>query len=156
MPSNGFSVQGGVLDETPKITDNANKNQKGMTMKIENCRVAIADDEAMIRYALKTIINSLNMHCVGEAMSGQEAVALYAKEQPDIIFLDINMPIKNGDAALKEIRAKFPGANVVMLTSVAESETVKQCIQDGAINYILKTNPLDKIKMMIEEIVKNL
>ena len=125
-------------------------------MKIENCRVAIADDEAMIRYALKSIIKSLDMDCVGEAMNGQEAVALYAQEKPDIMFLDINMPIKNGDEALKEIRARFPKANVVMLTSVAETETVKKCIQDGAINYILKTNPLDKIKIMIEEIVKTL
>ncbi|MBU0716143.1 MAG: response regulator [Verrucomicrobia bacterium] len=125
-------------------------------MKIENCRVAIADDEAMIRYALKSVIKDLKMSCVGEAMNGQEAVALYAKEQPDLMLLDINMPAKNGDEALKEIRAKFPDANVVMLTSVAETETVKKCVQDGAINYILKTNPLDKIKIMIEEIVKNL
>ena len=125
-------------------------------MKIENCRIAIADDEAMIRYALKSIIKSLNMDCVGEAPNGLEAVALYAKEKPDIMFLDINMPVKNGDEALKDIRAKFPNANVVMLTSVAETETVKKCVQDGAINYILKTNPLDKIKIMIEEIVKNL
>ena len=125
-------------------------------MKIEDCRVAIADDEAMIRYALKTIIKDLKMNCVGEAMNGQEAIALYAREKPDLIFLDINMPVKNGDEALKEIRARFPNAHVVMLTSVAETETVKQCIQNGAINYILKTNPLDKIKIMIEEIVKNL
>ena len=125
-------------------------------MKVENCRVAIADDEAMIRYALKSIIKSLNMDCVGEATNGQEAVPLYEKEKPDVMFLDINMPIKNGDEALKDIRAKFPNANVVMLTSVAETETVKKCIQDGALNYILKTNPLDKIKIMIEEIVKNL
>ena len=125
-------------------------------MKIENCRIAIADDEAMIRYALKSVIKDLKMSCVGEAMNGQEAVALYAKEQPDLMFLDINMPVKNGDEALKEIRAKFPDANVVMLTSVAETETVKKCVQDGAINYILKTNPLDKIKIMIEEMVKNI
>lgn len=125
-------------------------------MKTEKCRVAIADDEAMIRYALKNIIKSLKMDCVGEATNGLEAVALYEKEKPDIMFLDINMPVKNGDEALKDIRAKFPNANVVMLTSVAETETVKKCIQDGALNYILKTNPLDKIKIMIEEIVKNL
>ena len=117
---------------------------------------AIADDEAMIRYALKSIIKSLNMVCVGEATNGLEAVALYAKEKPDIMFLDINMPVKNGDEALKDICAKFPDANVVMLTSVAETETVKKCVQDGAINYILKTNPLDKIKLMVEEIVKNI
>ena len=125
-------------------------------MKIENCRVAIADDEAMIRYALKSIIKSLNMSCAGEATNGQEAVALYAQEQPDIMFLDINMPVKNGDEALQEIRAKFPGARVVMLTSVAETETVKKCVQNGAISYILKTNPLDKIKIMIAEIVANI
>jgi len=125
-------------------------------MKIEDCRVAISDDEAMIRYALKSVIKSLNMTCVGEATNGQEAIALYAKEKPDVMFLDINMPVKNGDEALKDIRTKFPDANVVMLTSVAETETVEKCIQDGALNYILKTNPLDKIKIMVEEIVKNL
>ena len=125
-------------------------------MKLENCRVAISDDEDMIRYALKSIIQKLNMVCVGEATNGQEAIALYAKEKPDIILLDINMPVKNGDEALKAIRAKFPDANIVMLTSVAETETVKKCVQDGAVDYILKTNPLDKIKTMIEAIVKNL
>ena len=125
-------------------------------MKLENCRVVISDDEDMIRYALKSIIQKLNMVCVGEATNGQEAIDLYAKEKPDIMFLDINMPVKNGDEALKAIRAKFPNANIVMLTSVAETETVKTCVQDGAINYILKTNPLDKIGIMIEEVVKNL
>ena len=125
-------------------------------MKLENCRVVISDDEDMIRYALKSIIQKLNMVCVGEATNGQEAIDLYAKEKPDIMFLDINMPVKNGDEALKAIRAKFPDANVVMLTSVAETETVTKCVQDGAINYILKTNPLDKIGIMIEEVVKNL
>ena len=125
-------------------------------MKIENCRVAISDDEAMIRYALKSVIKNLKMNLVGEATNGQEAVALYEKEKPDIMFLDINMPVKNGDEALNEIRAKFPDANIVMLTSVAETETVQQCIEAGAVNYILKTNPLDKIKVMIEEIIKNL
>jgi len=125
-------------------------------MKLENCRVVISDDEDMIRYALKSIIQKLNMVCVGEATNGQEAIDLYAKEKPDIMFLDINMPVKNGDEALKAIRAKFPNANIVMLTSVAETETVTKCVQDGAINYILKTNPLDKIGIMIEEVVKNL
>ena len=125
-------------------------------MKLENCRVVISDDEDMIRYALKSIIQKLNMVCVGEATNGQEAIDLYAKEKPDIMFLDINMPVKNGDEALKAIRAKFPDANIVMLTSVAETETVKKCVQDGAVDYILKTNPLDKIGIMIEEVVKNL
>ena len=123
-------------------------------MKFENCRVAIADDEAMIRYALKAIIKSLNMNCVGEATNGQEAVTLYEKEKPDLMFLDINMPVKNGDDALNDIHAKFPNANVVMLTSVAETETVKKCLLGGAVSYILKTNPLDKIKVMIEKIVQ--
>lgn len=125
-------------------------------MKIENCRIALADDETMIRYALKNVVASLAMTCVGEATNGQDAVTLYEKEKPDIMFLDINMPVKNGDQALKDIRAKFPNARIIMLTSVAESEKVQQCIRDGALNYILKTNPLDKIKVMIEEIVKNM
>jgi len=123
-------------------------------MKTEDCRVAIADDEAMIRYALKSIIKDLKMNCVGEATNGLEAVALYEKEKPDLMFLDINMPVMNGDEALNDIHAKFPNANIVMLTSVAETETVKKCLLGGALSYILKTNPLDKIKIMIEKIVQ--
>ncbi len=125
-------------------------------MKIEGCRIAIADDEAMIRFALKSVIADLKMHCVGEATNGQEAVALYKKEKPDLMLLDINMPIKHGDAALQEIRAKFPTARLVMLTSVAETAVVMECIKNGAFNYILKTNPLDRIKAMIMEIVISL
>ena len=90
-------------------------------MNIENCRVAIADDEPMIRFALKSILAGLKLNCVGEATNGQEAVALYAREQPDLLLLDINMPGQNGDVALKEIRARFPAARIVMLTAVAEA-----------------------------------
>lgn len=125
-------------------------------MQIKNCRVAIADDEAMVRYALKSVIKQLKMAFVGEAVNGQEAVELYAREKPDVMFLDINMPVKGGDQALSEIRAAFPGAKLVMLTSVAETETVKKCIQSGALNYILKTNPLPKIQAMVEEILTKL
>lgn len=123
---------------------------------MESCRVAIADDETMIRFALKSVITSLKMTCVGEATNGQDAVALYEKEKPDLMFMDINMPVKHGDDALKEIRAKFPNARIIMLTSVAETEKVQECIQNGALNYILKTNPLDQIKAMIGEIVPSL
>lgn len=123
-------------------------------MKNEDCRVVIADDEAMIRYSLKSVIKDLKMNCVGEATNGEEAGALYEKEKPDLMLLDVNMPVKNGDEALKDIHAKFPNANIVMLTSVADTETVEKCLLGGACGYILKTNPLDKIKIMIEKIVQ--
>jgi two-component system, chemotaxis family, chemotaxis protein CheY len=147
-----------ILDAIPQNMDNIYEQNKhgAVIMNIENCRIAIADDEAMIRYALKTIIKTLGMNCIWEATNGQEAVDMYAKEQPDMMLMDINMPVKNGDEALKEIHAKYPKANIVMLTSVAEIATVTKCVQDGAINYILKTNPLDKIKILIAETVKNI
>ncbi len=125
-------------------------------MKPEQCRVAIADDETMIRFALKSVITGLKLTFVGEATRGEDAVALYAKEKPDLMFMDINMPGLNGDEALKQIRARFPDARIVMLTSVAETEKVKECIQHGALNYILKSNPLDAIKALIAEIVAGL
>ena len=125
-------------------------------MKPEDCRIAICDDETIIRYALKAVIKSLNLNLVGEAANGREAVELYEKTRPDLMLLDINMSLCDGDQALRDIRAKHPSANVVMLTSVAESEKVRECIANGALNYILKTNPMSEIKAMIGKIVAEL
>lgn len=125
-------------------------------MKAEECRIVICDDETIIRYALKSVIKSLNLNLVGEGVNGREAIALYEKTKPDLMLLDINMSLYDGDQALKDIRAKYPSANIVMLTSVAESEKVRECIANGALNYILKTNPMNEIKAMIEKIVAEL
>ncbi len=114
-------------------------------------RVLLADDEAHIRLMLKTVMMSMGAIVVGEAKNGAEAIEFYRREQPHIAFLDINMPIKTGIDALKEIKNEFPDALVMMMTSVADMETIEQCLEAGAANYILKDTPIQELKQMIKE-----
>lgn len=114
-------------------------------------RVVLADDESHIRLFLKGVLKSMNCEVVGEASNGVEAVELYKKEKPDLVFLDINMPLKTGDDALCDILKEFPDAFVIMLTSVADLPTVEKCIGAGAANYILKDTPKAEMMKIIKE-----
>ena len=114
-------------------------------------RVGLADDETHIRMLMKRVFMSMNCEIAGEAKNGSEAVELFRKEKPDMMFLDINMPIKTGIEALKEIITEFPDAFVVMLTSVADMESVEKCIDAGAANYIRKDTPLNELKEIVKE-----
>ncbi len=114
-------------------------------------RVLLADDETHIRLLMKTIMSSLNCEVVAEAKNGAEAVELFGKTCPDIVLLDINMPMKTGEEALAEIMAAKRDAFVIMLTSVADMESVKRCLSLGASNYLRKDTPLPEIRKKIVE-----
>ncbi|MBF0303264.1 MAG: response regulator transcription factor [Desulfamplus sp.] len=113
--------------------------------------VLIADDEPHIRLMLKTVMKSMNTDVVGEAKNGSEAVELFKNEKPDISLFDINMPIQTGLDALQEIIKDYPDAFVIMMTSIANAETVEKCIECGASGYILKDTPITEMKAMIKE-----
>ena len=87
-------------------------------------RVLVADDEMVMRMFISSILAKMNIDVVGQAVNGNEAVSMFREAKPDLLLMDINMPLKTGEEALEEIRAEFPGARVIMLTSVVESETV--------------------------------
>jgi two-component system chemotaxis response regulator CheY len=111
----------------------------------------IADDENHIRVLIKTVLKSMGMEIVGEAKTGEEAIRLYKEKMPRMLFLDINMPSKTGEDALQEIMEEFPEAFVIMLSSVADRESVEKCIELGAVNYIRKDTPISEMKKMIKE-----
>ena len=118
--------------------------------------IAIVDDEHFVRTVLKTVIINLGLTLVGEAGNGSEAVKLYREKKPSLMLMDINMPVKNGDEALQEIRAEFPEAKVIMLTSVADYTTVKRCIALGALNYILKDNSVEELENRLKKMLSTL
>jgi two-component system chemotaxis response regulator CheY len=114
-------------------------------------RVLIADDELHIRTMVKAVMKTMNAEVVGEAVNGQEAVTLFENVQPDLTLLDINMPVKTGEEALKEIIKKNPNAFVIMLTSLSDLKTVEKCLELGASNFIRKDTPISEIKKIIKE-----
>ena len=123
-------------------------------MSKERPRVLVADDEMIMRMFIASVLGKMNCEVVGQASDGNEAVAMYKEKKPELLLMDINMPIKTGEEALKEILSEFPDARVVMLTSVVESDTVKNCIELGASGYIRKDTPVDEIKSIIREALK--
>jgi two-component system, chemotaxis family, chemotaxis protein CheY len=114
-------------------------------------RVLIAEDESHCRVLLKALVASMNCEVVGEAKTGAEVLNLYRELKPHLVLLDINMPLKTGDAVLKELIGEFPNAFVIMLTSVADLESVERCLELGAANYIRKDTPVAEIRATIKE-----
>jgi two-component system chemotaxis response regulator CheY len=113
--------------------------------------VVVADDEAHLRVLMRSILRSMSIEIVGEAKNGKEAVDLYQREHPDLLLLDVNMPLLDGEDVLKAIMALDPDAFVIMLTSVSDLGTVEKCIDLGASNYIRKDTPIPEIKKLIRE-----
>ena len=116
------------------------------TAETPRLRALIVDDEGHIRFFLRTLLGLSAFDIVGEASNGLEALKLYRELRPDVVLLDVNMPFKNGNEVLAEIRAIDPHAQVIMLTSVADSETVKACIEQGAASYIRKDAVVEEIE----------
>lgn len=120
-------------------------------MEKRKARVLIADDESHIRSLIGLIVTSLGAEVVAEATDGEQALSLYRQHQPDMVLLDINMPKMDGISVLKKIMAINNRTLVVMLTSLNALETVKDCIDSGAYNYILKNATAEELSKAISE-----
>ncbi|MCL9816005.1 chemotaxis protein CheY [Natronocalculus amylovorans] len=115
-------------------------------------RVLIADDSEFMRNLLREILAG-DFEIVGEAENGVEAVNLYEQEDPDIVMMDIVMPIRSGIEATDEITTDDPNAKIIMCTSVGQEEKMKEAIKAGASGYITKPfqkpNVLDAINDVV-------
>lgn len=110
-----------------------------------SCTVVLADDDLTSRWMLRGLLKRLGFHLMAEANNGEEVVVAVARTKPDIVLLDVCMPLRTGPDALPAIIAAHPGANIVMLTSMADEATVADCIEKGAVNYLRKDTPIDEI-----------
>lgn len=116
-------------------------------------RVVLVDDDDNLRPLWKLLVESVNCEVVGQGRDGFDAVALFKKERPDLMLLDLSMPNKTGEEALRDIRWEFPSARIVVLTAKADSATVLRCIAAGADGYILKDTPFAQLKATITGIL---
>ena len=102
-------------------------------------RVMIVDDHTMVRKGLATILRvDPDLQLVGEASNGQEALECCELVQPDVILMDLAMPVMDGTAATQAIRQRFPESQVLVLTSFKEKALVEGALAAGAIGYLLK------------------
>ena len=108
-------------------------------------RVLIVDDALIMRKRIKEIAEEAGWQVAGEAKDGEEAVALYQQEKPDMVTLDIVMPKMDGVSALKQMIQVDPQARVVMISAVNQKGKLAECIQAGAIDFIVK--PFEKASL---------
>ncbi len=114
-------------------------------------RVLVIDDEPAIRTWLKGLLTSLGCEIAGEAENGREGVELFKKERPDLVLLDLNMPVMNGGEALDFILGEDPDAYVIMLTSVTDEKVIQDRMIKGAQYYLPKQSPPDEIRAALQE-----
>jgi len=114
-------------------------------------RVLVVDDSKSMRAILSAVVTKMGYAVVGQAANGEEAELLNIKDKPDIILLDINMPVKTGIEALPGLKARHPGSVIIMMTSVSDAGSVGECLEAGAASYILKSATHEEIAQGIRE-----
>jgi CheY-like chemotaxis protein len=115
--------------------------------------ILLVDDEPHIRKYVGLILKSLGSPALLEAANGREALEIYQREQPDLVLLDVNMPQMDGIETLKKLREIDPDCLVIMLTSLANRQTIDQAVELGAANYIRKDTPKEEIAKALSETI---
>jgi DNA-binding NarL/FixJ family response regulator len=113
-------------------------------------RILIVDDHPLTRDALAGLLAQNGFDVVGQAASGEEAIAAAGRLAPDLILLDLSMPEMDGLAALPRLREASPGAEVVVLTASGTDDNLLAAIRAGAAGYLMKTEPPERIVGFLE------
>lgn len=116
-------------------------------MKISGkTRILIADDHFVVRMGLVALVGmEADMEVVGEAADGSQAVEAYKKLTPDLVLMDVRMPVKDGIQAAAEIRSQFPAASILMLTTYDGDDDIHKALQAGAQGYVLKNSTKESL-----------
>ena len=114
-------------------------------------RVVIADDHSVVRAGLTQLLATFpDVELVGSATNGEEAVSLSAARDPDVVLMDLEMPVLDGIEATRRIRAAQPGVAIVVLTSFSDRERILSALDAGAAGYLLKDAEPDAIARALE------
>ncbi|WP_431030292.1 response regulator [Lysinibacillus sp. LZ02] len=115
--------------------------------------VLIVDDAMFMRVAIGNMLKEWGFEVVGEAANGKQAVEQYQKLQPDIVTMDVTMPVMSGIDAVKKIIAEFPKAKIIMITALGHQRLIVEAIEHGAKDFITKPFTPDKLKLVIHNVL---
>lgn len=101
-------------------------------------RILIVDDSLFIRTKIGEVVKNAGFEVIGFATNGEEAIESYLQLKPDLMLLDITMPLKDGLTALKEIKEIHPEAKIIMLSAMTQDNVVNEALQYGALDFIEK------------------
>ncbi|MGZ3794012.1 MAG: response regulator [Bdellovibrio sp.] len=119
-------------------------------------RFAVADDAAFLRELIKNIVVSAGGICVGEAENGDEAISLVESTLPDLIFLDMVMPVRNGIETAKILKTIHPEIKIIGCSTIDQSGLVEEAFRSGFDSYVLKPFSKDQIINAITEVLPHL
>lgn len=115
-------------------------------------RVLIVDDMANVRQDLRTLLDLAgDIEIVGEASDGFEAIYQVEKLEPDVVILDLEMPVLDGYQAASQIKARFPSSTIIALTIHSCQEAIQQAIQAGVDSYLVKGTSFEELIQAILE-----
>lgn len=119
-------------------------------MLLENAKILVGDDSILARKQLKDVLTSFGAKNFIDAANGQEAIDQYKAEKPDLVFLDIVMPVKDGIAAVQEICEFDASADIVIVSSVGTQHQLKQAIEAGAKDFVQKPLNAEQVENIIK------
>jgi len=113
---------------------------------MKSIRVLIVDDQALFREGVRTILSIQDdIEVIGEASNGEEALRLAVQHQPDVVLMDLRMPIMDGVTATKRLKSTLPDCKVIVLTTFDDEESVFDGLRGGAVGYLLKDVNSEKL-----------
>jgi DNA-binding NarL/FixJ family response regulator len=115
-------------------------------------RVLLADDHALVRDGIASLLRAWGHEVVGQASDGAEAIELAERLRPDLVLMDVRMPVASGLDATREITARRPGIAIVMLTVSEEESDLFAAIKAGAQGYLLKNLESPQLRAMLEAV----
>ena len=109
-------------------------------------RLLLVDDQLLFREGLRTLLSlQPDFEVVGEAPNGQNALTQAAQLNPDVVLMDLRMPVLDGVAATRQLRVELPAVRVIMLTTFDDDEYIFDGLRAGALGYLLKDTPSEKL-----------
>jgi len=118
-------------------------------------RIVLVDDHEMVRIGVSAYLQAqVDMDVIGEAVNGKEAVDLVLSLRPDIVLMDMVMPIMNGAEATKAIIDQWPEAKIMIVTSFLDDDKVYPALEAGAVSYVMKTSKAKQIAEAIRETLR--
>jgi len=114
-------------------------------------RLLICDDQSLFREALRTLLSSYHdLSVVGEAANGEEALRMAVSTSPDVVLMDLRMPVMDGVEATRRINQLGKGIKVIVLTTFDDDETIFEGLRAGAVGYLLKDVSSEKLVEAIQ------
>jgi DNA-binding NarL/FixJ family response regulator len=138
------------MTERPGCLRDPTSGQGGDDDAVTPLRVVVADDQRAIREALAMLLdNQTDIHVVGVASDGEEAIALAARHHAHVVIMDLRMPGTDGVTATRRLTAEHPEVSVVVLTTFADDTTISDALAAGAVGYLTKDAGYEQIALAV-------